>query len=868
MVLDSSYYAVLLDNSDFSMKILSKRLNWSRKNGHQDFIRTAFDATRLFRKGDVEGAKNKWATISESRRFTTVGRIIARIKARTLSSNSEPKSNTQRSLRRLYRQLDDPIAILIGSLGSNPSNDADLYKKISSSLRKNGYQELAKYSSLMGQGKRKHKNLTLVRKRHRLISNSFRRIGANDLSHQALGAYYLLFFNKEKVQSTKHYLKKSAKEFRLGREVKLYHYLIGNYLTHQARNTKDRTKKVQFLERAAEHLARSGNLKEYYIISGDCHFQKALLANDDKALEALRVAYDMYVKGNSKRRIARARAMLFHRKALQGIGPNNVINFKKASLWFKKGGNNKMHYHCLAQFHFASYGIKQDPFSKIRHLRNAAKYYKKISISRYFHRMRGLQYLQETNLAKDLEKTRELYRTAAREFRAGKWIQDYHGSLGLYYYISSIVTPRDSPIPLFLKCIKHLKIANNPFVVEVTGQMCFHMAIMAKSEKYAKTAIEMFEKSNNQEMLLASKMMYYEIIAQREIEEEKKREAYLFAATNMHGYAVSISKHRGILKGFPEKYRVEKISEKLEAQAEYYKALGSKEPEREDHFRNAQQQFQKLLSEENEDRYLIRNYAQLLRDWKKYDESHTILKAICEKLPNDTSLRKELDLAERLLKSDYMKTKEELEKEKNLRVELRQELMQTNIRSGGLNWAKGFFQNIVSIVSLVGNTVETKPVTFNKLDEEEMRDHFYSHLNLVFQGRATTETFRKNGKTDILVTNPDNLLENVVLEFKLWKGKKYYHKGITQILDYSIGKDKRGIFVTINKKHNWRSLLKNAEKAAMSHPNYVEKSFRSEELEDRTHFWCNYMASGRVRPIEIHHLLFDSILYRIGKSPH
>lgn len=59
------------------------------------------------------------------------------------------------------------------------------------------------------------------------------------------------------------------------------------------------------------------------------------------------------------------------------------------------------------------------------------------------------------------------------------------------------------------------------------------------------------------------------------------------------------------------------------------------------------------------------------------------------------------------------------------------------------------YEHILGVIRHEGRSFEATPSTFQKLDEEEIRDIIIAHLNGHYEGGASGETFRKRGKTDI-----------------------------------------------------------------------------------------------------------------------
>jgi len=82
------------------------------------------------------------------------------------------------------------------------------------------------------------------------------------------------------------------------------------------------------------------------------------------------------------------------------------------------------------------------------------------------------------------------------------------------------------------------------------------------------------------------------------------------------------------------------------------------------------------------------------------------------------------------------------------------------------------YQHILKVMGDMALMMERAPLTFAKLGEEEIRDHFLLQLNGHYEGSATGETFNAEGKTDILVREGNRNL--FIGECKIWDGSKKF----------------------------------------------------------------------------------------------
>ncbi|MBI5511486.1 MAG: hypothetical protein HY903_22245 [Deltaproteobacteria bacterium] len=105
------------------------------------------------------------------------------------------------------------------------------------------------------------------------------------------------------------------------------------------------------------------------------------------------------------------------------------------------------------------------------------------------------------------------------------------------------------------------------------------------------------------------------------------------------------------------------------------------------------------------------------------------------------------------------------------------------------------FEDILSIIRHQGRTFETTPASYSALGEEALRDILLAALNAVYLGKATGETFRKRGKTDIRIEADDR--SAFVAECKLWKGSAYLVGGMEQLLGYLTWRDGKAAMVIL-----------------------------------------------------------------------
>lgn len=106
---------------------------------------------------------------------------------------------------------------------------------------------------------------------------------------------------------------------------------------------------------------------------------------------------------------------------------------------------------------------------------------------------------------------------------------------------------------------------------------------------------------------------------------------------------------------------------------------------------------------------------------------------------------------------------------------------------------------ILTALRHVCRTFEQAPETFSVFEEEGLRNIILANLNGYFKGKATGETFRKHGKTDIMIEEEDR--SAFIAECKIWHGKKEILEAVDQLLRYLTWRDCKGALIIFN-KHN------------------------------------------------------------------
>lgn len=115
------------------------------------------------------------------------------------------------------------------------------------------------------------------------------------------------------------------------------------------------------------------------------------------------------------------------------------------------------------------------------------------------------------------------------------------------------------------------------------------------------------------------------------------------------------------------------------------------------------------------------------------------------------------------------------------------------------------YNNIINIIHLVSIMMENTAFTFGSLEEESIRDVLLVSLNSHYERMVTGETFRKRGKTDILIQFENNIA--YIGECKIWNGKAQIKKAINQLTSYCSWKDSKTSLIYYSKNKDFKNLI-------------------------------------------------------------
>lgn len=138
--------------------------------------------------------------------------------------------------------------------------------------------------------------------------------------------------------------------------------------------------------------------------------------------------------------------------------------------------------------------------------------------------------------------------------------------------------------------------------------------------------------------------------------------------------------------------------------------------------------------------------------------------------------------------------------------------------------------------------------TYYANTEEELRDHLLATLNTHYQ-TATGETFRKIGKTDILIEFDNKAA--FIGECKIWHGEQLFQGAIQQVINYSTWRDVKVSVIVFNKENkSFHSILDKIK-------NWADTSAVSYTQPQANIWHCKYHRQDMNVDIQLTILAFD-----------
>lgn len=125
------------------------------------------------------------------------------------------------------------------------------------------------------------------------------------------------------------------------------------------------------------------------------------------------------------------------------------------------------------------------------------------------------------------------------------------------------------------------------------------------------------------------------------------------------------------------------------------------------------------------------------------------------------------------------------------------------------------YEQILTIPGSMVRVMEQSPEAFSTMGEQDLRTHFLVQLNGQFEGKASGETFRGSGRTDILLVDADKSV--FVAECKFWDGRASLHGAIDQLLDYATWRDAKAAILVFNRNADFSQVVEQVARVISDH---------------------------------------------------
>jgi len=168
--------------------------------------------------------------------------------------------------------------------------------------------------------------------------------------------------------------------------------------------------------------------------------------------------------------------------------------------------------------------------------------------------------------------------------------------------------------------------------------------------------------------------------------------------------------------------------------------------------------------------------------------------------------------------------------------------------------------NIRRIINFAGFSMEKTAATFNKLDEESLRNVIVAFLNTHYLGTATGETFCKTGRADIHI-----LFENkaaYIAECKVWDSVLCLKAAIEQLFNYTTWRDVKTSVIIFNKN------LKHFQQSLSTIDDYLRKNALCHNIKllGENEWLCEFKQSEDAEDYITIHIIMFNLFLRTNRS--
>jgi len=161
--------------------------------------------------------------------------------------------------------------------------------------------------------------------------------------------------------------------------------------------------------------------------------------------------------------------------------------------------------------------------------------------------------------------------------------------------------------------------------------------------------------------------------------------------------------------------------------------------------------------------------------------------------------------------------------------------------------------SLVDFIEQYTQQFEVAPRTYQKMDEEELRDLLAGMMNANYPGSTTGETFYKLGKTDIsLRVDSGHVL---ICECKFWSGAKAYKDAVDQLFNYLTWRQNYSVLLHFCKLKDMTTAVSEGQRATSEHPSFTPGTLHTQS---ETRFTSRHAhPQDASKSVEVFHLFVD-----------
>jgi len=161
------------------------------------------------------------------------------------------------------------------------------------------------------------------------------------------------------------------------------------------------------------------------------------------------------------------------------------------------------------------------------------------------------------------------------------------------------------------------------------------------------------------------------------------------------------------------------------------------------------------------------------------------------------------------------------------------------------------YLDILTSIKHTASTYERTPNSYRSMQEEDLRNTLLAALNATYEGDATGETFRNNGKTDICIEQKNRAA--FVAECKMWTGKGAVGAAVKQLDSYLTWRDCKTALIYFVRRKDFIKIIDSVETALKAIEN-----MKTVYKIDRNEFDCTFISiENPGQQIRIRVMLFN-----------